>query len=185
MADSHPAENEKEVIILKSLFVPEHLKEELRKPLGRVYSSIDKIVIPPDKKLITVGDRISYSAIMSGLNPNIIVYDRKEDRVGVDKEVVDMLDKCNYLQLTANNPPGHITEELQQTIKKSVKMKLKIKIFVMGEEDLAVIPFILESDENTVILYGQPKKGIVFVEVNENIKNKCRELLNKMEVEGL
>lgn len=172
------------MIVLKSLFVPEQLKEELKKPLGKVYPSIDKIVIPSGKKLITIGDRVSYSAIKVGLNPNIIVYDRKEERTSVDNEVNDVIDRCNYLQLTVNNPPSHITEELQHTVKKCLKMNLKVKVFVMGEEDLAVIPFILEADENTVILYGQPKEGIISVEVNEDVKNKCRELLNKMEVRG-
>ncbi len=78
-----------------------------------------------------------------------------------------------------NNPPGNVTDELQELVRKSLKEKSKVKIFVKGEEDLAVFPFILESPINTVILYGLKDKGVM-VKVSKNIKNECKKLLRYM-----
>lgn len=50
-------------------------------------------------------------------------------------------------------------------------------ILVSGEEDLAVIPCILLSPLETLVLYGQPDKGMVEIEVTLEIKNSLCTLL--------
>ncbi len=172
------------MIVLNTYLVPNQLKSELRKPIGKVYASIDKIQVSPEKKLITVGDAVSCVAIKAGLNPSVIVYDGKENRSAVNDEIKNILEKTPHAKVVINNPSSSITEDLQKAVKNCLKTNLKTKIFVIGEEDLAVIPFVIECNENTVVLYGQNGLGIVAVEVDENAKNKCRELLNKMEIKN-
>ena len=58
----------------------------------------------------------------------------------------------------------------------------EIKIFVDGEEDLLVLPFVLEGDENLVVFYGLRDRGLVLVNVNKYVKEKCRKLLERMNV---
>jgi len=78
------------------------------------------------------------------------------------------------------NPPEMITKELWEVIKESLKVKGPVKIIIDGEEDLAVTPFIMEGDSDTVILYGLLNKGFVLVNVNKSVKEKVRKLLEKM-----
>jgi uncharacterized protein (UPF0218 family) len=68
--------------------------------------------------------------------------------------------------LYVDNPPGVLTDELIELITDSIKTSTSdnpIIIVVDGEEDLAVLPAILNSPEDTYILYGQPKEGVVLV----------------------
>ncbi len=162
-----------------NLIVPESLKEKFRKPYGKVFSSIDEINIPSASRLITVGDGVSYNAIKGGLNPDIIVFDFKNMRLSVDEKTKTLFKKFKGKKLVANNPPSNITDDLWGVVKKSLKEKSKVKIFVRGEEDLAVFPFILESSINTVILYGLKDRGVM-VKVSKNIKNECKKLLKYM-----
>lgn len=162
------------------MILPEELREEVRKPFGKLYSSIHQITIPENRKLVTVGDKISYNCITAGLKPFLIIFDGKIEREFVDLNTRSILDRYADMTLVASNPPGQITEELQKMIKKSLVCKTTCAIFVIGEEDLAGIQVFLEYPLGTIVLYGQPGKGIVFVEIDENIKNKCRDLQSRM-----
>lgn len=162
-----------------NLIVSEKLKEKFRKPFGKIFNSIDEINIPAKSKLIAVGDVVSYNAINVGMNPNIIVFDLKRMRVPIDEKTKVLFKKFKAKKFVVNNPPSNITDELWDTVRKTLKSKSRIKIFVRGEEDLAAFPFILESPINTVILYGLKDKGVM-VKVSKKLKKDCRKLLRYM-----
>jgi uncharacterized protein (UPF0218 family) len=168
------------VFLLNTLIVPENVKEELRKPFGKTFSSIDEIEIPRGKKLITIGDVSSYNAISVGLQPHVIVFDGKERRKPVNPKIKETLDNYEAEYFVAKNPAGSITRELWDTVKKCFLLGLKSKIFVDGEEDLSFLPIAIEC-EDAIILYGNFVNGLVMVEVDEKLKNKCRELIKQME----
>ena len=164
------------------MIVPEGMKEKFREPYGKLFSSVNEIKIPSKRvgiKLVTVGDAVSYNAIDAGLNPDIIVVDLKKMRVPVDEKTKILFKKFKAKEIRVRNPAGNITDELQQAVKKSLKEKSNVKVFVNGEEDLAVLPFILESPIGTVILYGLKDKGVM-VKVSKRIKDECRKLLKYM-----
>jgi len=162
------------------LILTEDLKEELREPLGKLYCSIYEIVIPEGRKLVTVGDRVSYNCITTELKPSLLVYDGREKREFTDSETRLVLDSYADIRHIVLNPSGMITKELQKMIKKSLSYKAACAIFINGEDDLAAFQIFLDYPLGTVVLYGQQDKGIVFVEIDENIKNKCKELRSKM-----
>jgi uncharacterized protein (UPF0218 family) len=168
----------------KNFIVPNGVKEEFRKIWGKLYSSLEEAKIPPSKKIIAVGDVVSYNLIKAGIKPSIIVYDGKVERRKAPDEVIGILEKYGEKSYKVKNPPSHITSELQEIVEKSLKEKVKVGIFVDGEEDLAVLPFLLEAEEGNVILYGFPfkEKGVVVLEVNENWKKKGKDLLKKLKV---
>ena len=161
-----------------NLIVPEELKEKLRKPYGKIFNSFNKIKF--SGKLITVGDVVSYGAIKAKLNPDIIVFDLIEKRNPVDENVRKTLGQFKGKDFFVVNPPSNITDDLYDAVKKSLEADGKVKIVVKGEEDLTVLPFILESPENTVILYGLKDVGIIKVKVNKKLKNECKRLIEKM-----
>ncbi|MDI6807181.1 MAG: DUF359 domain-containing protein [Candidatus Aenigmarchaeota archaeon] len=167
-------------IKLKDLIVPQKLKKEFRKIWGKVFTSPEKIKFPSGKKIIAVGDFISYSLIKIGIKPRIIVFDGKIERKKTSKKIVETLKKYCKRMYRVKNPRGMITAELLKTVKRSLREVSRVGIFVDGEEDLAVLPFILESEEKNIIVYGFRKKGIVVLELNEKTKERARKLLNKL-----
>jgi hypothetical protein len=70
----------------------------------------------------------------------------------------------------ADNPAGVLTEEFIETCKISINEASTANPIIIegkGEEDLAVLPCIINSPKDTMILYGQPHEGVVLVMVEE------------------
>lgn len=126
-----------------------------------------------------MGDITSSNLIKAGIEPDIVVFDQKKLRKEVDSMTRRVIE--NYLAnlVTVENPPGKITSQLWKVVSNSLKSSERVKIKVIGEEDLAVVPFIAEGDSDTVILYGLERKGVL-VSVNAELKKKVKELLEKM-----
>ena len=78
------------------------------------------------------------------------------------------------------NPPGELTQQSIDTIKKSFNSKPPIRILVDGEEDLMVLPACLFSPENSVVMYGQPNEGLVIVRITNEIREKIQKIVNSM-----
>jgi uncharacterized protein (UPF0218 family) len=157
------------------------LKKDFREPFGSVHNSVDEILDKTrGKKIITVGDSVSYILLKNGIKPDIVVYDKKELRKPVDPEKSKTIDEFCVSEIEIKNPPGMITSEAWDAARESLKITEKLKIFVDGEEDLLVMPFVLEGDENLAILYGLREQGFVLINVNKFIKEKCRKLLEQM-----
>ena len=62
-----------------------------------------------------------------------------------------------------------------RTITKCVNPASIIK--VSGEEDLAVLPAVLLAPLNSLVLYGQPRKGIVVIKVTEKKKKEIKKVI--------
>jgi len=171
----------------KKLVLPESLKEELRKPLGKVFSNTKELInFIKEKKpvfIFSVGDIISYHLIKNKINPSFLIFDFKTKRGEVDEKVKKIIGGDFSNQIV--NQPGTISKEAFLTIKnyveKILSKKEKQKVFVDGEEDLLALPTILFSPLNSLVFYGHWQFGVVGVEVNEEIKEKIFGLLNKFE----
>jgi len=59
-------------------------------------------------------------------------------------------------------------------------MTAPVRITVMGEEDLFVLPVCIYAPDNSIVLYGQPNEGLVLVEISTEIRNKVQTLLDLM-----
>lgn len=153
------------------LKLPKSLRKELKKPLGDLHKSIDLIENPlqkqlsEDKLIIGIGDVTTRNLVDLNLQPQICIVDNKIERHPV-KHTLNHTDNIKYV----DNPAGTLTEELNQLIIDSINTATSdepVIIVVDGEEDLAVLPCILNAPKDTLILYGQPKEGVVLVKVNE------------------
>jgi len=74
-----------------------------------------------------------------------------------------------YRRIVARNPPGTISDDLVRAVRDAVGHPPAL-IFVEGEEDLAVLPLVLAAPPGVVVLYGQPKEGVVLREVDAEAK---------------
>jgi len=165
--------------------LPESLRKDFKVAYGEIYSSVVNAKKELEGKVIVcVGDRISYNTITAGLQPKIIIFDKKERRMPTDMKTRNVLETYKGKTFYARNPPSHITVELMEAVKKAFSCVGNAKIMVDGEEDLAFLPVVLEAEEGDIVLYGFFDKGFVLTKVDSNLKKKCKELLSKFEVVG-
>ena len=167
--------------------LPISLRSELKKPLGElVRGELPRPYILVKEKLekapylITVGDVVTENVLKLGIKPSVAIYDHKTERSEYNPEI-----EFDAVILTANNPPATITKALLNAIRKSIELAkrgLKVHIKVHGEEDLAAIPAVLYAPLNSLVVYGQPKEGIVLIKVTPECKRRCAEILRRMEV---
>jgi len=167
------------------LILIKELRNVLKKPFGNVYSSLDdlKKSLPKNKPknslMISVGDATTKNLLDAGIVPNIGIIDHK---IGRKPSKYKIKYRANILY--AHNPPGTITDELYKAIEESINLVEKYNsntlIIVDGEEDLSVLPCILESPNGSLILYGQPDEGVVLVEVDK-VKKKAENIIKRFE----
>jgi len=161
--------------------LPDSLRDQLKIPLG-ILLPIDqdnKIniqkYISDDSYIITVGDRTTEKMIDFDLIPSLQIIDGLEKRIKRD-----IIKLGSAFELKIDNPAAEITLESIEIIKKAFRLNPPIRLTVNGEEDLLVLPACIHAPENSVILYGQPNKGLVLVQITTEIRNKAQALLDLM-----
>ena len=161
--------------------LPDSLRDQLKIPLGVLLPigqdnkrNIQKY-LSDDSFIITVGDRTTEKMIDFDLIPSLQIIDGLEKRIKRD-----IIKLGNAFELKIDNPAAEITLESIEIIKKAFTMNSPIRLTVNGEEDLLVLPVCIHAPENSVILYGQPNKGLVLVQITTEIRNKAQALLNLM-----
>jgi len=127
-------------------------------------------------KIISVGDKVSEIMIKSGIHPNILIVDNRVMRKPITPITADTEET-----LRLKNPPGTITDEAWQVIQEALKKDKKVRIVVEGEEDLLTLVAALRAPENSVVIYGQPREGVVVIKVTEKAKRTLSKIVDQME----
>jgi uncharacterized protein (UPF0218 family) len=161
--------------------LPDSLRYQLKIPLGILLpidqdnkTNIQKY-LSDDSYIITVGDRTTEKMIDFDLIPSLQIIDGLEKRIKRD-----IIKLGSAFELKIDNPAAEITLESIEIIKKAFSLNPPIRLTVNGEEDLLVLPACIHAPENSVILYGQPNKGLVLVQITTEIRNKAQALLDLM-----
>ena len=161
--------------------LPNSLRDQLKTPLGILLSlgqdnkeNIQKY-LSDNSYIITVGDRTTEKMIEYGIIPSLQIIDGFEKR---KKREFPKLG--NAFELMIDNPAAEITLQSIEIIKKAFEMTPPIRLTVNGEEDLLVLPVCIHAPKNSIVLYGQPNKGLVLVEITAEIRNKAQTLLDMM-----
>ena len=161
--------------------LPDSLRDQLKIPLGILLPigqdnkrNIQKY-LSDDSFIITVGDRTTEKMIDFDLIPSLQIIDGLEKRI--KRDIIKLGDA---FELKIDNPAAEITLQSIEIIKKAFTMNPPIRLTVNGEEDLLVLPVCIHAPENSVILYGQPNKGLVLVQITAEIRNKAQALLDLM-----
>jgi hypothetical protein len=164
---------------LRDLKLPKGLRYLFKRPFGKVFKGEDlkpaeeiKRLIK-DERIIAVGDITLKNMLKVGVKPDLCIVDFKTKRE-IERKIT--FNKA----VKVINPAGTITKELWMAIRGSVETT-DASIIVEGEEDLAVLPCIIEAELGTIVLYGQPDEGIVFVKVTEKKKEEAESMLRLME----
>lgn len=150
--------------------LPEKVRDELKKPLGKIIPAMD--IKQVGFNTVSVGDITTQKLLQAGIAPKLAVVDHLVGR--------QLIPEWSTPTIKIVNQPGRISKSLILAIEKGLKSGKNQTILVKGEEDLATIPAILLAPLGTNIVYGQPQKGAVLVNVNLGIKNKLYKLLDRI-----
>lgn len=153
------------------LKLPKTLRREMRIPFGTLHKSVDLIEeslqkqLSEDKLIIAVGDVTSINLVELGIIPQICIVDNITKRQPIEHNL-NHTTNIKYVK----NPSGVLTDRLLEICRDCINeatVSNQIMIEVDGEEDLAVLPCIIYSPKDTMVLYGQPDEGVVLVNVDE------------------
>ena len=185
------------------------MRKEFAKPLGQLFigdpdASFPKAIIwmknqfselfgdsTLEKPLLVigVGDIVSKEIIQNKFLKPFMKYlfiDGETQR-GRNRFIFPKLE--NMTNKTFNNPAGFINEEIFEFIRETIKDDNQYLVNINGEEDLLVIPAILES-KNSFIFYGQPpitdvippiSAGCVVIYNKPEVKQRIKKLFEQME----
>lgn len=160
--------------------MPQALRKQLKKPLGELVSNLDelKLRLKPNDVVICVGDRSSETILKNKIKPKICIYDGKCSRKKI--KIPEVVRKFKAKEVQVQNPPGQIRWEVFRALDNAISRKTNTKIIVDGEEDLITLAAIKTAPNGSKIIYGQPKKGLVVVDVTDNSKAGVDKILDKM-----
>ena len=157
----------------------------LSTPKGDVYDAKDG---PPEKRVvkrikeespkhvIAVGDVTSATIFEEGYTPQVMIIDGITKRGPYEKEFKAPEDILIY------NPAAVIYPEAWSAIDTAIHKTKSTLITVDGEEVLLGFPVVLLAPEDSVVVYGQPDVGIIWVPVTPENKILARELLEQMPI---
>lgn len=158
------------------------LKRALKRPLGNLYNPAQKAKLKAalfGHLVYAVGDATVQALFRLGLHPHVRIYDLKTRREPLPEKQTAFFDQLSGRKMTAVNPAGHISPSLEKAVSSAVKSTVPVNLFVIGEEDLAVIPLLLHAPLGGKLCYGQPKAGMVVLDVDEKTKAKAHVLYGK------
>jgi uncharacterized protein (UPF0218 family) len=170
-----------------TFILPDRLREKLSRPLGDLVSGSedecnrvlnDVIAKENPTKVILVGDTVSRNAVRTGINPDVIIIDNLEKRARATsypfrpKKVIK-----------TQNQAGRIQAQAWQAVEQAI-LGEGILVEVDGEEDLLTIVAVDSAPLGSLVVYGQPGKGIVLVRVSDATKGDARAILDQMEKLG-
>jgi len=176
------------------------IRTQLAKPIGILFEGSIKKNVPKVKKwfkdndianpiLNCVGDVVSNAFLSDNMLSRFLkmcIIDKKTKR---GKYEIDSI-VSDFKSIKISNPAGMITHSSIQTISINLASDSKFIIIVEGEEDLLVLPVILNSCENSFVVYGQPPvtdldtaipAGLVMIPVNSSVQKQVQDLLDQFE----
>jgi len=152
------------------------LRKKLKRPFAKVLSPPEFFSALRAKHalLIIIGDDCLLHALRKGILPEIAIYDFRCMRKTISEKSQRIIRVRCPPQYSVPNPPGYITDE------RSSLRSHSGNIFVMGEEDLATLVALRYAPLNTLIAYGQPRKGTVLVRLDAKMKKRAKSLYSAL-----
>lgn len=154
--------------------------QPLKKPVGTLLKNnqvnLDSLSTYVKSDLvISVGDATTDKLLELGIVPAIQIVDGRERRVERDFPLE------NYVKvIKCKNPAGTISIEAINAFKEALTSKKPVRIVVDGEEDLMGAVVLALAPDNSIMLYGQPFEGLVIVVINNETRDKLKEVINKI-----
>lgn len=147
----------------------------LREPWGNIIT--DARALSKSARIIAIGDACTVHLLKAKITPYLAIFDLKTERAPVDDEVQKTLNEKYPHPRVYENYPGTLSDKILLDAPKIMETGGSIKI--IGEEDITALAFMQFLDKKTILVYGQPGKGMVVVEGNNTTKKRL-ELFMKL-----
>lgn len=157
--------------------LPDDLRDDLKSPLGPVFTDVDELLALVDGPLVAVGDVVTATLVRAGRPPDLAVVDGRTERGPVDDGVADLVPEPD---VTVENPAATLAAELVEAVRDGLEAGGPTTVLVDGEEDLAVLPALLLAPTGATVVYGQPGEGMVVVGVYDGVRDRARAWLETM-----
>jgi uncharacterized protein (UPF0218 family) len=164
----------------KDLELPEDLREELARPIGKFVSAWSlRKHLKSSPRVVCVGDVVTMTLLKRGLEPDVAVFDYRTQRED-DYKSKERIARMGGRLVKVENPPGKITRELWREVREAVNSGDQVKVEVSGEEDLAALVAIATAPEGTRVIYGIPMKGLMVVKVDPETRALATDAVKRM-----
>ncbi len=163
-----------------TLILPVELRGILHKPFHTLLTGpIPNELVTHPQTIVTVGDATTKRLNHEGLKQVLSVVDFSVERKSLFHSVTELEFSGEEEVLTVANPSGHITPQVWEVLQKAILLSQQKRVIVQvdGEEDLLVIPLILLLPLGWNLFYGQPKEGVVYVPITEEVKERVYQYL--------
>lgn len=172
--------------MIRILRLTPHLRRKLKAPLGlliegsfkETMKELEKIIgKEKPSKIIAVGDVVSSNMMKYGICPQVFIVDNQAMR----KPIAPIQVKANET-IHVKNPAGTLTVEAREGIQKALeKREHRIRVIVDGEEDLLTLAAVVHAPENSLVVYGQPREGVVAVITTKEKKDEVMKIIEAMD----
>jgi len=147
----------------------------LRAPVSENVVALSRLLEAEEPPMwATVGDYVTANILKAGLHPDIAVVDHRVMRE--DVEHIELGDSVEVV-----NSPGTLSAEAQRALSEAISFNKRLGVVVEGEEDLLVLPLMAWMPVGSVVVYGQPREGMVVVTLTEERRRWAKEFMNTME----
>lgn len=160
--------------------LPTGMREELKAPLGEVYTDTDALLAEAGEPIVAVGDVVTYHLIEAGRRPAVAIVDGKTQRERAERRVLKSIEAFDE-RIDVANPQSTITDDLVEAIASALDAAEPTVVVVDGEEDLASLPAVVGAPDGASVVYGQPGEGMVLVAVADDTRARCQELIEGMQ----
>ena len=126
-------------------------------------------------QIISVGDVVTLNLIKSQIPIKVMIIDGRAQRRSAQPIKVKT-QKTLYLK----NPPGTITSDAWTIVQQAFEQSKTTKVFVDGEEDLLTLVAVIRAPANSIVIYGQPKEGVVAIKVTTQTKKRMLKIIDLM-----
>ncbi|EHQ35318.1 GTP-dependent dephospho-CoA kinase family protein [Methanoplanus limicola] len=154
-------------------YLPEEHRSRFKEPFGELFTDIvSALNFSGESPVYAVGDVVTYNLAKNGVVPEVAVIDGITMRKICTKTPVLPAELVEV-----ENPAGTITQELINVLLSALKNP-PVLVYVIGEEDLAVIPMVMYAPLGSAVFYGQPGEGVVVRVVDSESKKVAEELFS-------
>lgn len=165
----------------RSRRLPDELRERLRRPLGPVRSGAEAYeAVLGARKVVSVGDACTLDLARRGRTPDVAIVDFKTKREE-DPSLRERVRALGGKAVTVRNPPATLSREVWIALSEAFKSRERVRLEVLGEEDLTALAAIALAPDGTAVLYGMPDEGVVVVWADAASKAAVQDLLGRME----
>ena len=161
---------------IANIRLSDEIRRKLKVPFGKIVKADKLLGAKPN--IITVGDVSTLTFNSLKIPRKLSIVDFFTNRKRTYGSLYELGFTFPNPSVIVKNPSGQISKPLILAISKIFKSTASDQvILVEGEDDLATICAILLAPIPSTVFYGQPKKGLVMIDVNIEAKNKLCSLL--------